>query len=177
MEQVKEPLIFHELCSRLCKKIADDLIHVNGTEVLVTVEYYSSYFEVDRLTNETRSYLDVKSTCGTTWHGRPACIRQEETLFFSQMYCFEKVTSSPTYAQSNGKSENAVKTAKSFLGKAEKGEQGPYLSSMDWKNTPSKKLNSSPFQRWPTSNHLRKPKLPDGVEQTLKLQKAKTKLV
>ena len=58
----------------------------------------------------------------------------------------------------------------------------PYLSLLDWRNTPTEGLNSSPAQRLfgrrmktllPTSNHLLKPKIPKEVEDKLTLKKAK----
>ncbi|XP_015749726.1 PREDICTED: uncharacterized protein LOC107329559 [Acropora digitifera] len=112
-------------------------------------------------------------------------IREAKFQEFANLYGFEHVTSSLTYAQSNGKAENAVKTAKSLLEKAAKAEQDPYLALLDWRNTPTETLNSSPVQRLfgrrtktllPTSNRLLKPKLPEEVDQKLKLQKAKQSL-
>lgn len=80
-----------------------------------------------------------------------------------------------------------MKTVKNFLAKAGKSEQDPYLVLlvMDWRNTPTETLNSSPVQRLfgrrtktrlPTSNQLLKPKLLEEVSQKLKLQKAKESL-
>ena len=80
-----------------------------------------------------------------------------------------------------------MKTVKNFLAKAVKSEQDPYLVLlvMDWRNTPTETLNSSPVQRLfgrrtktrlPTSNQLLKPKLLEEVSQKLKLQKAKESL-
>ena len=104
---------------------------------------------------------------------------------FAKSYGFEHVTSSPAYPQSNWKAENAVKTVKNLLAKAVKSEQDPYLVLLDWRNTPTETLNSSPVQqlfgrrtktRLPTSNQLLKPKLPEEVSQKLKLQKTKESL-
>ena len=80
-----------------------------------------------------------------------------------------------------------MKTVKNVLAKAVKSEQDPYLVLlvMDWRNTPTETLNSSPVQRLfgtrtktrlPTSNQLLKPKLLEEVSQKLKLQKAKESL-
>lgn len=80
-----------------------------------------------------------------------------------------------------------MKTFKNVLAKAVKSEQDPYLVLlvMDWRNTPTETLNSSPVQRLfgrrtktrlPTSNQLLKPKLLQEVSQKLKLQKAKESL-
>ena len=98
---------------------------------------------------------------------------------------FEHVTSSPAYPQSNGKAENALRTVKNSLAKVAKAEQDPYLVLLDWRNTPTETLNSSPVQRLfgrrtktrlPTSIQLLKPKLPEEVSQKLKLQKTKESL-
>ena len=49
--------------------------------------------------------------------------------------------------QSNGKAENSVKTAKSTLKKAEDSGYDPHLSLLDFRNTPSEGMDSSPAQR------------------------------
>lgn len=84
------------------------------------------------------------------------------------------MTSSPGCPQSNGKVENAVKTAKKLMRKALDNKYDLYLALLDWRNTPSKMLNSSTVSepRLRTSSKLLKPKVPD-VDQKLKLQKSK----
>ena len=91
------------------------------------------------------------------------------------------MTSSPGYPRSNGKVENAVKTVKKLMRKVLYSKYDPYLALLDWRNTPSEMLNSSPSQRifdrriktlLPTSSKLLKPKVPE-VDQKLKLQKSK----
>ena len=47
-EQPKEPMICHELPTRSWKKVAVDIFELDQREFLVTVDYYSSFFEVDR---------------------------------------------------------------------------------------------------------------------------------
>ena len=78
-----------------------------------------------------------------------------------------------------------MKTIKNLLAKAANSEQDPYLVFLDWRNTPTETLNSSPVQqlfgrrtktRLPMSIQLLKPKLPEEVSQKLKLQKAKESL-
>lgn len=192
-EQGKEPLICHELPTRPWEKIAVDLFDLNGTEFMVTVDYYSSFFEVDRLTSKTAEQVVKKLKAHLARHGIPDQLLSDNGQPFSSAkfqefadsYGFEHVTSSPAYPQSNGKAENAVKTAKNLLAKAVKSEQDPYLALLDWRNTPTEILSSSPVQRLfgrrtktrlPTSNQLLKPKLPEEVSQKLKLQKAKESL-
>ena len=66
---------------------------------------------------------------------------------FAASYEFEAITSSPGYPQSNGKVEKAIKTAKSIMKKAKQEGTDIYLSLLDWRNTPSEGMSSSPAQR------------------------------
>ena len=192
-EPGKEPLICHELPTRPWEKIAVDLFDLNGTEFMVTVDYYSSFFEVDRLTSKTAEEVVNKLKVHLARHGIPdpqvsdngQPFSSAKFQEFANSYGFEHVTSSPAYPQSNWKAENAVKTVKNLLAKAVKSEQDPYLVLLDWKNTPTETLNSSPVQRLfgrrtktrlLTSNQLLKPKLPGEVSPKLKLQKTKESL-
>ena len=77
------------------------------------------------------------------------------------------VTSSPHYAQSNGKSENAVKTLKLLFAKAKQSGESEYMALLDWRNTPSECMSTSPAQRLvgrrcktllPTAGTLLKPR-------------------
>lgn len=47
--QAREPLISHEVADWPWQKIGADVLTLDGTDYLSVVEYYSSYFEVDRL--------------------------------------------------------------------------------------------------------------------------------
>ena len=190
VEQGKEPMICHEIPRRPWEKIAVDLFELNGTEYMVAVDYYASFFEVDRLTTKTAEEVIKKLKAHLARLGIPDQLVSDNGQpfasgsfkAFADSYSFEHVTSSPTYAQSNGKVERAVKTAKTLLEKAAKSKQDPYLALLDWRNTPTETLNTSPVQRLfgrrtktllPTSNQLLKPKIPVNVDQKLKLQKAK----
>lgn len=65
---------------------------------------------------------------------------------FAQYYEFEHITSSPLYRQTNGKLENAVKVAKGIMAKSIASEKYPYLALLNWRNTPTEGLESSPAQ-------------------------------
>ena len=182
-EQTKEPMICHEIPTRPWEKIAVDLFQLNGRDYMVTVDYYSNFFEVDSLTTKTAVEVIRKLKAHLTKHGIPDQVTSDNGQPFASANFNEFAsTSSPLYAQSNGKAENAVKTAESLLEKATKSKRDPYLSLLDWRNTPTEGLNSSPAQRLfgrrtktllPTSNHLLKPKIPKEVEDKLTLKKAK----
>ena len=87
---------------------------------------------------------------------------------FFNSYDIEHVTSSPNYAQSNGKVENAVKTIKDLLKKSKAAGSDFHMALLDWRNIPSEGLDSSPAQRLfgrrtrtllPTASELLKPKI------------------
>ena len=57
------------------------------------------------------------------------------------------MTSSLTHAQSNGKAESAVKTVKRLFTKCQESGHSEYLALLDWRNTPSQGIGTSPAQR------------------------------
>ena len=71
-----------------------------------------------------------------------------EFATFASKWGFQHVTSSPRYPQSNGKAENAVKTVKRLFSKCSETGQSEFLALLDWRNTPTEGLGSSPAQRF-----------------------------
>ena len=71
----------------------------------------------------------------------------DEFATFCQKWSIEHVTSSPHYPQSNGKAENAVKTVKKLFNKCKSSGQSEYLALLDWRNTASEGMKTSPAQR------------------------------
>ena len=98
---------------------------------------------------------------------------------FASMYEFEHITSSPEYPQSNGKVENAVTSSKNLMKKAATTNSDFQLALLDWRNTPTEGMKSSPAQRMfgrrtrtllPTSEELLEPQLVRDVRER-KLQR------
>ena len=56
----KESLIPHEVPSRPWKQVGVDLFELNKKEYLITVDYYSNFCEVDRLTSTTSSAVVLR---------------------------------------------------------------------------------------------------------------------
>ena len=185
-------MICHEIPSRPWEKIAVDLFQLIRRDYMVTVDYYSSFFEVDSLTTKTAVEVIRKLKAHLARHGIPDQVisdsgqpfASDSFYEFARTYGFEHVTSSPLYAQPSGKEENAVKRAESLLEKATKSKRDPYLSLLDWRNTPTEGLNSSPaHDQWlfgwrtktllPTSNHLLKHKDSEGSWGQVDPQKSK----
>ncbi|XP_046346219.2 uncharacterized protein K02A2.6-like [Haliotis rufescens] len=154
-EQAKEPLLSHAVADRPWSKVGADLFVLDGNNYLITVDYFSNYWEIDYLT-DTRSATVVNKLKGQhARHGIPdTCISDngpqfsaEEFKKFAHDWGFNHVTSSPAYPQSNGKAEQAVKTAKQLLKKAKQAKSDPYLAILNFRNTPTQGLDSSPAQR------------------------------
>lgn len=90
-EQGKEPLICHELPTRPWEKMAVDLFDLNGTEFMMTVDYYSSLFEVERLASKTAKEVVKKLGFQTSWFktmGNPSLLpssKSSQTVMVSNM--------------------------------------------------------------------------------------------
>ena len=148
--QARESLISHEVADRPWQKIGADVFTLDGTDYLCVVDYYSSYFEIDRLETKTAKGITKILRKLFSVHGIPNQLISDNMPFSSQefrefaaSYEFEVITSSPGYPQSNGKVENAIKTAKSIMKKAQQAGTDIYLSLLDWRNTPSEGMSSS----------------------------------
>ena len=74
-------------------------------------------------------------------------ISSQEFREFAASYEFEVITSSTGYHQINGKVENSIKTAKSIMKNAKQAGTDIYLSLLDWRDTPSEGMSSSPARR------------------------------
>ena len=81
--------------------------------------------------------------------------------------------------------EAAVKSAKSLFKKAIKDDKDPWLALLDQRNTPTEQTGTSPPQQLmsrrtrtllPTSTNLLHPKVPENIEEKIKLRRQKAKL-
>ena len=69
-----------------------------------------------------------------------------EFRHFAERFEFCHTTSSLRYSQSNGRVENAVKTAKRIMIKVHETNTDPFLALLEWRNMPSEQLGLSPAQ-------------------------------
>ena len=170
--------------------ISAELFKLNGTDYLVTTDRYSNFFEVDILKSTTARGVINKLKHHFTRYGLPERVTTDNgTQFdckafktFAVEYQFQHIKTLPHYLQSNGNAENSVKTAKNILKKATDAGHDPHLSPLDFRNTPSEGMDSSPSQRLfshrthtllPIASHLLQPKVIADVK--LKLQQRKCK--
>ena len=151
-ELQKESLLSHESPSRIWEKVGIDIFTFRGQDYLITVDYLSNYFEIDRLPSKKMPDVIYVLKQHFARYGVPSVVFSDgafvcqEFRKFADNYEFEHQTSSPRYPQSNGKSENAVKTAKRLMIKAMEAGSDPFLTLLEWRNCPSEQLSQSPAQ-------------------------------
>ena len=183
-DQQKEPLISHKIPNRPWETVGCDIFHFEDSDYLCTVDYYSSYFEIDQLNDKTGNEVIETLKRHFSTHGIPNRLQSDngpsyssrEFQQFMTSYDIEHVTSYPNYPQSNGKVENAIKTAKNLPKKSKAAGTDFYLALLAWRNTPSEGLESSPSQRMfgrptrtmiLTTGELLKPKIVENVHGKL----------
>jgi hypothetical protein len=90
--------------------------------------------------------------------------------------------SSPGHAQSNGKVENAVKSAKRIMRKAKKSNSDPFIALLNFRNTPQQVTDYSPVQqlincRTRTLLHMKssllESNIPENVQENIQRSKEK----
>ena len=154
-KQPKETLIPHEVPDRPWAKVGVDLFTYRGRNCLICVDHYSSFWEIDSLDKTTSGAVVHKLKSHFARHGIPeTCVSDNGPQFtstefkeFSRQWKFVHVTSSPAYLQRSGKVEAASNSAKNVMRKSRKARTDPYLALLEYRNTPSQGLGTSPVQR------------------------------
>lgn len=184
VKQQKEPLQPHDIPTRQWAKVAVDLFVCNGQNYLIIVDYYSGFWEIEHLDSTVSSHVIRKMKMHFACYGIPDVVMSdngpqfasEEYKRFSKMWKFELITSSPHHPRSNGKAENAVRATKRLMMKAKKDGSDVYLALLDYRNTPTQGLDTSPVQRLmsrrtktllPTTARLLQPQIPDGQHEKI----------
>lgn len=185
----KEPLRPHPTPEKPWERIGVDIFHFYGVDYLMTVDYLSGFFEIDRLPSKRTSDIISCLRPHLARHGIPLILVSDCSPFnssefkrFSEKYDFQHITSSPRYPQSNGKVECAIKTAKRIMTKATEDNSDPFLALLEFRNTPSEQLKLSPTQilfgrrtrtLLPTADVLLKTHNSDAASVSLKRAKEK----
>ena len=189
-EQAKEPMISYPIPKRPWQVIACDLFECQKRDYLITLDYYSDYFEVDRLSSKNGNAIVNKLKAHMARHGIPDSLvsdngppfNGQEFADFAKKYEFDHITSSPHYPQSNGKAESSVKIIKRLMDKCAADRKDPFLALLDLRNTPNQDIGYSPVQRifgrrtktlLPVSENLLAPRYADKVQERLHQQKSR----
>ena len=153
--QSKESLMSHEITGRPWEKVGIDLFELKNQICLVTVDYFSNFWEVERLEGTKAKDVIRKLKAHFARYGVPSVVisdngpqfSSEAFEKFSHEWEFEHRCSSPGHQQANGMAESAVKMAKQLIRKAVDSGRDPQLAILDYRNTPSQDYGTSPAQR------------------------------
>ncbi|KAG1667797.1 hypothetical protein GQR58_018255 [Nymphon striatum] len=150
----KEPLMTWGVPTARWQMVAQDIFTYMSKQYLITVDYFSDYWEVDEIPDMTSETVISCTKEHFARHGIPFLVITDngrqfvsaEFEDFSKMWNFEHRTSSPYYPQSNGKAEITVKIVKNVLKKAIHSGNDFRLAILNWRNTPDEHGNS-PVQK------------------------------
>ena len=141
--QQKEPLMTHKIPETLWSKVGQDLFTLSDENYLVTVDYYSNYFDLDFLSGTTAESVIDATKRHFARHGIADMVTDNGPQYssahfskFAREWEFQHTTSSPLHSQSNGKAESAVKIANNLVKKAKRGNKDLQMSLLEWRNTP-----------------------------------------
>ena len=153
--QQKEPLMPHTPPIKPWEKVATDLFKFQKNDYVVVVDYYSNYPEIAKLESTTSQQVIQKIKSIFSRHGTPNKVMSDngpqysskEFKEFARKWEFTHITSSPTYAKSNGMAEPAVQTIKQLLKKAAKNGEDPYITVQAHQACPDPNGGPSPAER------------------------------
>lgn len=146
----KEPMLPIEIPELPWNKIGSDIFEFKKQYYLIMVDYYSNFVEVCKLSNLTSNAVIQNMKQVFSRHGIPGVLISDngtqytsrEFKIFAKVWGFDHVTSSPNFAQSNGKSERAVQTVKKLLMKSIQSKGDFNLALLNYRNTPRDGLSS-----------------------------------
>jgi transposase InsO family protein len=145
----------HEIPERPWSRLGTDLFTLQSKDYIVLVDYYSDYIEVSPLKDTTSATLVKFLKVQFSRHGIPDVLVSDngpqyvsnEFAEFARAWEFQHLTSSPYHPKSNGKAESAVKVVKGLFKQAIKDHKDPWLALLDYRNTPTQGMQTSPVQR------------------------------
>ena len=126
--------------------IGVDLFTLDDKEYLLTIDYFSGFWEVVKLSSTTTEAVAKKLKVYFLRYGVPGTLisdngpqfASQEFYDFAVEWDFEHCPSAPTHSNANGKVESGLKAAKSMLKKCKKRNCDPNLALLEIRNTPTK---------------------------------------
>ena len=140
----KQPLLPFDPPKLPWEAVGCDLFTVNSRDYMVTSDYYSRWIEIDYLKTTTAAEVINKLKSHFAREGIPQIVRSDngpqfkaaEFQQFASKWDFQHTTASPNWPQANGHAEKAVDIAKNLIQKAADSRSDPYLSILEYLNTP-----------------------------------------
>ena len=132
--------------------MASDLFSWNNQGFVIVVDYYSKYWEIDRL-YDTKSIAIVKkmkkmfsrlAISETLQNDNGPQYTAQLFKEFSKEWNFKHVTSSLEYPRSNDFVERHIQIVKNLLTKAKQSGKDPYLTMLESRNCPVENSGSPP---------------------------------
>ena len=153
--QQRETLKPHPTPSRPWQRVGVDIFTFHQRNDLVTVDFYSGWFELDLLNDTTASTVMSKLKSQMARHGIPDELMSDNGPQFccKQFKLFQQklgICSGNEFAslpQGNGGVERAVEIAKTLMKKSFEDGEDPYLSLLNHRNTPRDTVLGNPAQR------------------------------
>jgi len=186
--QSKEPLMPSEIPNSPWVMVAADLFTLHGRKYLIVIDYYSEWFEIEELGQDSAAPSVIEKTKKIlATHGIPLKMLTDngppfdshKFRQFAKDYGFTHITMSPRHSQTNGLVEKAVQIAKRTMVKCEEDKRDITLAMLNMRNTPRDNITGSPAQRLmgrrtrttiPTSNTLLTPKTISPIEVQKKME-------
>lgn len=192
-KQQRETMMSHALPSRPWQILSMDLFKQAGKDFLIMVDHYSDFWEIELLPDLSAETTVLRCKAQFARHGQPDRVITDcggqfdgETFRkFAREWDFDHVKSSPRHPKSNGKAESAVKIVKNICKKAASAGDDPWLAILQWRNTPSEGMHSSPAQRLmsrrlktplPVADALLEPRVVTGVSDRIRGKHQSAKL-
>ena len=143
-KQSGEPMMPSDVSQYLFKIVGTYLFHWNGQDFVLVVDYYSRYWEIQKLykTGAATTIKKIKNEVSRL--GTPEIIKRNngpqyncsrEFKRFAKDWGFQHIPSSPEYPRSNGLAEKTVQTAKNIPEKVKDDNKDPYLIMLEARNT------------------------------------------
>lgn len=135
--------------------VGTDLFVWHNKDYLLTIDYFSGFWEVDRLQTTSANAVIKCMKQHFSRYGIPSKVVSDngpqysgqEFAEFAKTWEFEHCTSAPGHPNANGKAESGVKAAKIMMDKSAKSKTDPFIALMEIRNTPTQGTDSSPSQR------------------------------
>ncbi|XP_045764401.1 uncharacterized protein K02A2.6-like [Maniola jurtina] len=146
----REPMLPHDIPDVPWFKLGSDIFEYRKKYFLILVDYFSNFVEVTEL-NSINSKSIIKAMKEQfARHGIPnelltdnfSAYVSSEFQAFLRAWDIKHVTSSPLYAQSNGKSERSVRTVKNLLKKCCDSGEDYYIGLLNLRTTPRENIDS-----------------------------------
>lgn len=144
----------HEVPQGPWEKLAIDFFEFQSNSYLLIAYYYSRFPVIRRVRSTTASAtIDILKQVFSEYGVRKTVMSDNGPQFaskefeaFASQYCFDHVTSSPRYPQSNGMIERMVQTVKQCMKKCAEARHDPYLAMLIYRATPLSNSIPSPAE-------------------------------